>query len=156
MRENFDACLSFTLKYEGGYVNHPRDPGGPTNMGITQVTLSRELGRHASATDVRALSPALAKAIYRKSYWAAIDGDTHEKGVDLMLFDICVNMGPGRSRQFHDKTKALKGAARVRALHDLRMGFWRSLRTWATFGKGWTSRENACLALALQMASESH
>ena len=38
--ENFAACLAFTLKYEGGYVDHPSDPGGATNHGVTIATLS--------------------------------------------------------------------------------------------------------------------
>lgn len=152
---NFEPALSFTLKEEGGYVNNPRDPGGPTNMGITQATLSHELGRHASVADVKAITRATAASIYRKKFWSTIDGDKLEPGVDLMLFDICVNSGPGRSKEFYDKTAALKGVARIRAIDKLRVGFWRHLRTFSVFGRGWLRRENECLAAALRMAKSS-
>jgi Glycosyl hydrolase 108 len=38
MADNFDTCLAFTLKAEGGYSDNSADPGGPTNMGITLAT----------------------------------------------------------------------------------------------------------------------
>ena len=93
---NFDSCLARTLKFEGGYVNNPHDPGGPTNMGITIATLSHELGRAATIAEVKTMSRATAATIYRKKYWNLINGDKLPRGVDLLAFDIAVNSGIGR------------------------------------------------------------
>lgn len=152
MKDNFDACLKFTLAYEGGYVNHPADPGGATKYGITRATLSHELGRAATIADVKNLTIARAGAIYRKKYWALIGGDALPAGVDLMGFDIAVNSGPGLALQWLGLTKQLPAPERVAWLHDRRMRFYRGLKTFSTFGKGWTRRETACFAVASQMA----
>lgn len=166
MRENFDRCLDFVLHGdrrtwmgEGGYVDHPKDPGGPTNMGITIATLSHELGRRATRTDVRNMTVATAASIYRKKYWNLMNCDALPGGVDLMLFDVAVNSGPGRAMQFDDQSeKAGSPTDRVLAIDRLRVGFWKRCRNksgqllWPIFGKGWMNREKPCLALALKLA----
>ena len=48
MKQNFDRCLKAVLKHEGGFVNHPEDPGGMTNMGITALTYAEYTGRRLS------------------------------------------------------------------------------------------------------------
>lgn len=151
MEQNFDQALRFTLQYEGGYVNNPHDPGGPTNLGITIATLSHELGRKASVAEVKALTVAGVAPIYRKKFWNLVDGDGLPGGVDLMLFDIAVNMGSGRALRWGEATAYLNPIARITALDRLRCGFWRGLRTFPVFGKGWLRRETACLALAYRM-----
>lgn len=154
VNDNFGLCLPFTLKYEGGYVNNPRDPGGPTNCGITQVTLSHELGRKATISEVRALKPtdAIVYEIYRKKYWNVIDGDMLPKGVAQIAFDIAVNMGPGRVLPWLEASHNMPPIDRIKYLHNKRLTFWKQLKIWATFWKGWTRREQACYALSLQMA----
>ncbi len=155
MKTNFLACLAFTLQYEGGYVNNPHDPGGPTNMGVTIVTLSHELGRAATIGEVRNMSRDMAANIYRKKYWNMIGGDALPAGVDLMEFDICVNSGIGRVAPWARDVRAMSVQDQIMALHARRMGFWKGLRIWSTFGLGWTRRETACLALAIKMAGAS-
>ena len=49
---SFEPSLAHVLRHEGGYVNHPVDPGGATNLGITAATLARARGRPVSAADV--------------------------------------------------------------------------------------------------------
>jgi lysozyme family protein len=149
----FMLCLAFTLKYEGGYVWNPHDPGGPTNCGITLLTLSHELGRKATVSEVRALTPKspVVMTIYEKKYWNLIDGDVLPKGVNLMAFDICVNMGVGRILPWLEASKNMSPVDRIKYLHNKRMTFWKQLKIWVTFWKGWTRREQACYALALQM-----
>ena len=44
MQNNFDKCLDLVLKSEGGYVNNSQDPGGVTNLGVTQRVLEEWLG----------------------------------------------------------------------------------------------------------------
>lgn len=148
---NYDAILNAVLRFEGGFANHPRDPGGPTNLGITQATLSRHLGRQASITDVRNLSRETAAAIYRKSYWDAIGGDQLAPGVDALAMDIAVNSGSGRARQWLAESANMTADDRIRYLDRRRRSFWRALKTFAVFGKGWMRRENAMLALALKL-----
>lgn len=150
---NFDACLAFTLKYEGGFVDLKSDPGGATNLGVTQRTLAAWRHKPVSVGDVRALGRDEAAQIYRAMYWDHIGGDNLPAGVDLMLFDIAVNMGVGRSEQFNMETSSVENAAmKVERLDALRCGFWRALRTFPVFGRGWMARETACTALALRMA----
>lgn len=153
--DNFETCLSFVLKYEGGYVNNPRDPGGPTNRGITIATLSHELGRAATVADVRALTRELAATIYRKKYWNLIGGDMLPRGLDLLAFDIAVNSGPGRALEWLRATGSMPTYLRIAELDAKRRSFWRSLKTWAVFGKGWSAREDACFALATVMRKVS-
>ena len=150
---NFQNCLTFTLHYEGGFTNNPRDPGGPTNLGVTIATLSHELGRAATIAEVRALTPATATPIYRKKFWNLIDGDGLPAGVDLITFDIAVNNGPGRALRWLDETANTAPRDRILALHKFRVGFWRSLPIFATFAGRWMKRETACLAAALKYVS---
>src|SRR5436190_782558 len=53
---NFEACIGFTLQFEGGFVNDPDDPGGAINLGVTVGTLSEVLGRPATVAEVKALT----------------------------------------------------------------------------------------------------
>ncbi len=94
---DFRKCLDWVLKHEGGYVNHPNDPGGPTNRGITLETLSQHRGEQCSAVDVANLGLAETAEIYRVSYWMfdAIADDA----VAAKIFDLCVNMGPHKGIQ---------------------------------------------------------
>ena len=85
------------LKSEGGYVNHPSDPGGPTNFGITLGDYRKYVKADASAADIRAMNVDEAKAIYRAKYWGAMHGDELPAGVDYCVFDYAVNSGTGRA-----------------------------------------------------------
>ena len=155
MKDNFEACLALTLKYEGGYVNHPRDPGGPTNLGITIATLSDELGRAATIAEVRNLTRMTAASIYRKKYWNLIAGDALPSGVDALLFDIAVNSGPVRALQWHRQVLELSPLLRIRALDARRRSFYSALPTFSVFGHGWMARENDILAHAIAMVGAS-
>jgi lysozyme family protein len=165
---NFEASLAAVLAHEGGYVNHPRDPGGPTNFGITLRTLSGWRGRPVTAADVKALQRSEVGAIYRRQYWTPIRGDELPPGLDLALFDYAVNSGPGRA--VRDLQRAIKvtadgvlglitlqaiksrdTASLINALCDRRLAFMRSLKTWRTFGKGWRRRVEETREAALAM-----
>ncbi len=94
---NFERALSLVLKHEGGFADHPADPGGATMMGITQATLAEWRGRPVTKDEVRALSRVEAGAIYRARYWDAVKGDDLPSGLDLAAFDYAVNSGPARA-----------------------------------------------------------
>ena len=68
MKDNLDRCLGLTFNHEEGYVNHPKDPGGPTNWGVTLATLSAYRGRKATIQDVRNLKKHEAQKILSDMY----------------------------------------------------------------------------------------
>ena len=67
MKQNFDHCLKMLLAHEGGFVNHPKDPGGMTNLGVTKAVYDKWIGRSATEAEMRALTPADVGPIYKKS-----------------------------------------------------------------------------------------
>jgi len=155
--DTFGRALSLVLQHEGGYVDHPRDPGGATNRGITLETLSRWRGRPVSKAEVKALSLEEAGAIYRANYWNVVKGDDLPAGVDYAVFDFAVNSGPQRAAKHLQaivETKAdgvigpktlaavcAKDPAEIiRRLTRSRLDFLSRLPTWRTFGKGWRKR----------------
>lgn len=168
-RASFAAALKLILRHEGGYVDHPLDPGGATNRGITRATLAGYRGRPVSKAEVMALSETEAGNIYRTLYWNAVRGDELPAGVDLVVFDAAVNSGPGRAARWLQMALALQpdgavgpstiSAARQSEARRLiaqfshqRLGFLQRLGTWRAFGRGWARRvretESAALALA--------
>lgn len=151
MRINWVTSLGFTLKSEGGFVDNRKDPGGATNRGITIGHLSIFLGRQATVDEVFHLSLSVTDKIYKNDYWDQIRGDYLPSGVDLMGFDIAVNMGVGRARQFLSDLSHLTPLQQIFELDKRRCGFYRHLRIFNVFGKGWLSREAKCFALAKQM-----
>jgi lysozyme family protein len=100
MSRSIEQMIDDVIRREGGYVDHPRDRGGPTNFGITQPTLSRHLGRAASADDMRGLSRAVAAKIYRREYYEEPRIDALPARVQAFVFDAAVNHGPGRAIRF--------------------------------------------------------
>ncbi len=154
--ENFQACLAFTLKYEGGRSNDPRDPGGRTMEGVTQHTYDAYhakigLGRR----DVFLMSSRERDEIYRTEYWDRIKGDGLLPGEDLAVFDFAVNSGPARPIAVRTKILAGPRISTDSLIHGIcahRLSFLHALRTWSAFGAGWGRRVAACEALALQMA----
>ena len=94
MKENFDLALRALLKLEGGYVNHPADPGGATNKGVTQAVYDDwRAARGLMKQSVRLIAPPEVSAIYRKQYWDAVSGDKLPSGLDYAVFDFAVNSG---------------------------------------------------------------
>ena len=166
---NFERALPLVLKHEGGYVDHPKDPGGATNLGVTIGTLSSWLGQPATKADVKALTRATVAPIYRKNYWAAIRADELPAGLDYAVFDFAVNSGPKRAAMALQRAVGVADDGVIgsitlanvanrpvdvtieRIMAD-RMTFLRRLSTWPTFGKGWTARCDGVLKEALAMA----
>ncbi|WP_127145665.1 glycoside hydrolase family 108 protein [Pelagibacterium montanilacus] len=172
----WSICLAHVLAHEGGYVDHPSDPGGATNRGITRKTLARWRGVAPwwalAKSEVRDLSKAEAGSIYKARYWDRCRAGSLPAGLDLALFDFAVNSGPDRAIK---ALQALVGVVRdgfvgpitlgavaqrdtralIEALCDHRMGFLQRLTHWASFGRGWTSRVEAVRAAALADAGLS-
>lgn len=156
MKINFQQALAFTLQYEGGWSDHPRDPGGATMKGVTIGTYSKFKGRGVSRTELRNIPDADLQAIYRQNYWDAVRGDDRPAGYDLCLFDWAVNSGPARALKADRAISAgVQGRARIKAISARRLSFVQQLSTFGVFGKGWTRRIVACEALALRLAGAS-
>jgi lysozyme family protein len=171
VKENFDKCLELMLKHEGGFVNHPQDPGGMTNLGVTARVCEEWLGRPVSEKEMRALTPTMVKPLYKRKYWDAVRADDLVSGVDYAVFDVAVNSGPGRAIKFLQSCvgvtadggfgprtlAAVKVAeqdpARLIELYCAkRLEFLQSLRTFPTFGRGWSRRVEEVKTVALAMA----
>ena len=165
----FAAALAVVLRHEGGFVHHPLDPGGATNLGITRATLAAHRGRPVSVAAVRALTEAEAGEIYRRRYWAAVKADALPAGLDLAVFDLAVNSGPGRAARLLQRALGVRedgvigpetlaaaasrdAAATVRALTEERLRFLQRLKTWKTFGRGWRRRVEDVEAESLRLA----
>jgi lysozyme family protein len=157
---HFEACLREVLKHEGGFVNHPKDPGGATNMGITKATLEQFRGRKVSVDEVKTLTREEAARIYRLNYWDVIKGDALPAGINLCVFDCAVNSGPHRALKFlketmNDRAVLPESASRIQAYTRYRLRFLIHLSTWPTFGRGWLKRVKAIEKKALSMADQT-
>jgi lysozyme family protein len=173
MKADQAECLERVLVSEGGYSNHPADPGGPTNWGITIADARRYWKPGATASDVRAMPKAIAMGIYQDKYWDALNCDALPAGLDYSLFDYGVNSGIARAGKVLRRivgvadadwqvTDAVLAAIAKRdaktiiaALDDERLTFLRSLKTWPVFGAGWGARVSAVKAASLNMAANA-
>jgi lysozyme family protein len=170
MTGNFDVCFELMLAHEGGYVHHEKDPGGRTNHGVTQRVWEEWLGRPVSEKEMRALTPTMVKPLYKRKYWDACRADELVSGVDYCVFDVAVNSGPGRAIKFLQSCvgvnadggfgpatlaavkEAEKDPARLVELYCAkRLEFLQSLKTFETFGKGWSRRVQEVKDKALKM-----
>lgn len=159
VRTSWPKAKQWTLAYEGGYVNDPDDPGGPTNKGITQRVYDayrKRLGEPLQS--VRLITAAEVDAIYRSQYWDAVRGDDLPAGLDFALWDFAVNSGTSRAIKelqkivgtkvdgvIGERTLAkIKGVndqvALVTRLCEARLDFCKKLKGWKKYGKGWQRR----------------
>lgn len=145
---NFDEAFDRLLGHEGGYVNDPRDPGGETNWGISK--------RAYPAVNIKALTQADAKAIYRRDYWAPVRADELPDTVRFDVFDAAVNHGVSQSAKWlqraaganPDGVIGAQTVASARAagsqltahFNGYRLQFYTDSSNWSTYGKGWARR----------------
>ena len=157
MKENFDKCFQLVLEDEGKYVNDPRDPGGRTNLGVTQRAWEAFLNRDVTEAEMRSLTPEAVKGFYRTQYWDKIKGDQLPLGVDYAAFDFAVNSGTGRSAKYLQEIAGVTadgviGPKSIEALvacdykqiidsiSNMRLDFLKRLPTFKVYGKGWSAR----------------
>jgi lysozyme family protein len=167
---SYSIAIAHLLASEGGYVNHPDDPGGPTNYGITLADARHYWKANATAADVKAMSLDTAKQIYRAHYWNAMSCDALPAGVDYCAFDYGVNSGVGRSARILQKlvkvpqdgvigpqtiaaANKADPTALVKAICNERVAFLMSLKTWRVFGRGWSARVAEVRATSLRLAA---
>jgi len=170
MKQNFAEALQKVLEHEGGFVNHPNDPGGMTNLGCTKAVWEEHCGHPVDEKAMRALTAADVAPLYRRKYWDKIKGDELPAGVDYTVFDCAINSGPGRASKFlqgvvgveQDGSLGPKTMAALSAFtpkdfvedySKRRLSFMMDLPTWGTFGKGWLRRVNEVEKTALKMVA---
>lgn len=165
MSLTYPVMLRRLLLHEGGYVNHPKDPGGATNKGITQHTYTNWRVRQGVVPrDIRLLMMVELEAIYREEYYDKIQGDKLPPALAFQVFDAAVTSGPTRAvkclqealgvvvdGKLGPKTLAAVQSSQVDKQSridlladylDIREEFLRSLPTFKTFGNGWMNRIN--------------
>lgn len=165
----FEACADIVFRWEGGFVNHPDDPGGATNMGITIRTLGKWRGEDVTPVDVQYLEKSEAQNIYREWYWKPSHAEEFRPGVDLVVFSGAIHAGPAKSIRILQaaigavvdgivgpetrwKASQMDPVDIIAKYIDLRFAHLRSLKHWATFGRGWTNRLNDVQEEAIKMA----
>ena len=170
MNDNFAKALKYVLVHEGKYVDHPKDPGGATNKGVTLAVFRRYFGESMSKDDLRGITDDQLHHIYKDGYWDTCRCDELPAGIDYVVFDQAVNSGPGRSARWLQKAvnatadghigpktvaaSAARDAHRlVDAMCDERLAFLKSLATWDTFGRGWASRVAKVRSQGLTLAT---
>ena len=168
MRDNFSSSFELLLKHEGGYVNHPDDPGGRTNHGITQRVYEKFLGEDVTEEEMKDMPLEDVFSIYKDDYWDRIRGDELPSGVDLCIFDWAVNSGVSQASKALQRVLGVlddgiigsrtvaavcerDSAQVVEAVSQKREDFYRSLGTFDTFGRGWLRRNDETRDEALRL-----
>tara|TARA_B110000046_G_scaffold159617_1_gene172247 strand:+ start:442 stop:957 length:516 start_codon:yes stop_codon:yes gene_type:complete len=171
MKDNFEASLKMILHHEGGYVNHPSDPGGRTNLGVTQAVYEDWVDGPVTEDQMRSLTVADVTPIYKRNYWDRVKADDLPAGVDFCTFDLAVNGGTGRGAKMLQKvvgvtqdggigSQTLAAVSRMSPVDIIenyaaqREAFYRRLKTFDTFGRGWLRRNEETRIAALKMAGD--
>jgi lysozyme family protein len=169
MKKNFEHSLDMLLEHEKGFVNHPKDPGGMTNLGVTRATYEQYMGRGVTEAEIRALTAADVAPLYKSEYWDKARCDDLPSGLDWAVFDWGVNAGMSRPVKALQRIVGVKpdggvGPKTLQAignfepkvliekLYDARQKFYESLTTYATFGKGWKRRNEETFEQATKLA----
>lgn len=149
----FDEAFEALLRAEGGYSDHPADPGGATRFGVTQAVARSE----GYKGDMREYPLSDAKRVYRKRYWTALRLEEVPPGIRFDLFDAAVNSGTAQAIKWAQRILQIPddgkvGPVTIQALNTVnvnkflakynaaRLHFLTSLPGWANFGRGWARR----------------
>ena len=167
MASNFQECLDLVLKSEGGWVNHPSDPGGETNLGVTKAVWEEYVGHPVAS--MKNLTKDDVAPLYELKYWRTCYCEVLPRGLDFVVFSMGVNAGPGRSVKLLQqslgcvpdgvigpRTREListnNSANLIAKFSETRREYYRSLKSFPTFGKGWVARVDREEQEALNMA----
>lgn len=137
----FSEMIDVVLKFEGGYVNDPKDPGGETNFGISK--------RQYPNLDIKNLTKDQAKQIYFRDYYLKYDIDKLPPALQLMALDTAVLQGPTfmkatvKPEWFPDPIMSLLPFAEARRLR------FAANANWNLYGKGWMRRLIAVAMLSV-------
>ena len=170
MQGNFNECLDLVLKAEGGWTGEQGlkgDPGGETNLGVTKRVWEEYVGHPVES--LKNLTKDLVGPLYEQKYWRPCYGEVLPRGLDFVVFSMGVNAGPGRSVKLLQSsigcvpdgvigptTRSLicasNSATLINKFSESRREYYRSLKTFPVFGKGWLNRVDHEETQALNMA----
>ena len=167
MTGNFKECLDLVLKSEGGWVNHKDDPGGETNLGVTKRVWEEYVGHPVES--LKKLTKEDVAPLYEQKYWRPCYGEVLPRGLDFVVFSMGINAGPGRSIKLLQlsvgcvpdgvigpTTRGLisdsNSATLIAKFSESRREYYRSLKNFPIFGKGWLSRVDREESEAIGMA----
>ena len=170
MNRNWDKAFDLVIVNEGGYVDNSQDPGGATNWGCTKAVWEKYVGHEVTKDDIKALTKEDVKPLYKRNYWDAIHGDAIPSGLDYCIFDCAINSGVGRAAKFIQEIVGvsadgaignntvtaitqINSITLINEFSDKRQAFLESLKTFPTFGKGWTKRVQEVRTKSLEMAN---
>lgn len=145
----FDAMIERVLDSEGGYVNHPNDPGGETKFGISK--------RSYPQVDIANLTRDGAKAIYRADFWTRAQCDKLPPALTFQVLDAAVNCGIGTAVRLMQRAAGVAddghiGPMTLAALNRMDpadavllfcaelLEYRTKLSTFDAFGRGWSRR----------------
>jgi lysozyme family protein len=150
---DFDLAFDRLMGHEGGYVNHPSDPGGETMFGVTK----RVAQQHGYFGDMKALTRETAKRIAKQAYWDRAQCDQFDGAIGYQVLDAAFNHGVGNAVRFLQRAvdvaddgyfgqislaavKAMTVTDVLSRFNAERLEFYTKLSTWGSFGKGWARR----------------
>jgi len=168
LKSNWQKSFDLMLASEGGYANHPSDPGGMTNLGVTKRVWEEWVGRESNEKEMRSLTKEMVEPLYKRKFWDACRCDDLPLGIDYLVFDMAVNAGVGRSAKLlqHCVGVSADGAIGpititavkskdpeelIEKFSEARELFYRGLTTFDVFGKGWLNRVEASKIKASSM-----
>lgn len=145
----FDKAFELLIGHEGGYVNHPADPGGETKYGVSKRAYPTE--------DIKNLTLDRAKLIYARDYWEAAGCNEWPEAIRFDVFDVAVNSGVGTAIKMVQRAcfaevdgklgpktrlavKAMNPLVLLARINGARLEYMTDLPTWSTFGRGWAKR----------------
>lgn len=126
---NFEVAMAFVRKWEGGYVNDPDDPGGETKYGISKRAYPKE--------DIKNLTRERAEFLYKRDYWDPLDLDKYPQDKAVVLFNVAVNMGRERAKEFAARGNYTAAIAAIRAYYA---AIIRNNPRMKKYEKGWENR----------------
>jgi lysozyme family protein len=167
---SFKECLDLVLKSEGGWVNNSKDPGGETNLGVTKRVWEEYVGHPVES--LKKLTKEDVAPLYELKYWRPCYGEVLPRGLDFVMFSMAVNAGPGRAVKLLQsvigcvpdgiigpRTRGLisdsNSATLIFKFSEARREYYRTLKTFPIFGKGWLSRVDNEEKEALNMAKNA-
>ena len=170
MQGNYQECLDLVLKSEGGWVNNPNDPGGETNLGVTKRVWEEYVGHPVES--LKKLTKEDVAPLYEQKYWRPCYGEVLPRGLDFLCFSFGVNAGCGRSVKLLQQSLGLVSdgvigprvmqklresniADVIKGFSESRREYYRALKQFPVFGKGWISRTDKEEQEALQMVKNA-
>lgn len=146
---NFNEAFDRLINNEGGYSNHPDDPGGETKFGISK--------RSYPQINIATLTRDEAKEIYQRDFWIRGQMDSFDGAIAFQAFDAAVNHGIETAIRLLQRAAGVAddghigpitvAAIKAKTVTDMlmlfiayRIRYWTKLSTWPTFGKGWANR----------------